>query len=598
MTRPLIKAAFAAVLALATPLPALAQAPAAQAAPDERVSAMRADILAALQALEVPGAAVAVVKDDQVLLVDGFGVRELGKPEPVTADTQFVMASTTKAFATFGLGLLADEGKLDFDTPVRTYIPEFTLADPIVGAQVTPRDMVTHRTGLPRHDLVWYDNNTISRQDVIARLRYLELSAPLREKYQYNNLMFISAGRLLERVSGQSWEDFTRARIFAPLGMTRSNFSVRDMAADANHASPHQRRDGKTATSDFRNADMLGPAGSMNSTARDLSQWLRVQLNGGMLGDTRIIGAETLAQMHRPQMSEGVSSSNPDIGDPAYGMGWRVDTYRGLKRVHHAGALDGFRASVMLFPQKRVGVVTLVNVGPSEAANLINLTLADRLLELPPRPWAADAAKRRSTSEALDVEAKKRLQELKKRNAPPSHPLADYVGAYDHPAYGRLTIKQEKGRLWAHINTYRAPLEHWHYDIFRSLNDGLDDTLENDRFSFETDIHGRIASFTVGIEPRVAPIRFKRAPDESWFTDKLRADAAGTYLLNRSRWVVTEAGGKLFAQAPGAAPALLELDIEPGVFVLSSNRAVRVRFQNGGMDLLQLDGIYSLKRAG
>ena len=204
----------------------------------------------AIHAWEVPGLAIAVVKNGQVVLAQGYGFRDVDKKLPVTPKTLFAIGSCTKAFTTFVMGTLVDEGKLDWDKPVRTYIPELRLHDRVASELITPRDLVTHRSGLPRHDLVWY-NATLSRKEIVDRLPYLEPTETFRSKFQYNNIMYMTAGYLVERLTGQSWEDAVRARIFTPLGMTGSNFSVKDSQKAADFARPYDDRDDKIVESHF-----------------------------------------------------------------------------------------------------------------------------------------------------------------------------------------------------------------------------------------------------------------------------------------------------------------------------------------------------------
>ena len=225
----------------------------------------------AIKAWEVPGLALGIVKDGRIILAQGYGFRDIEGKLPVTPKTLFAIGSCTKAFTTFVMGTLVDEGKLDWDAPVRNYIPEFRMYDRVATELMTPRDLVTHRSGLPRHDLVWY-NATISRKKIVDRLPYLVPSETFRSKFQYNNLMFMTAGYLVERVTGQSWEDTVRHRIFEPLGMTGSNFSVKDSQKTADFAKPYADRDDKVVEVPFRDISNAGPAGSINSNVEDMAR--------------------------------------------------------------------------------------------------------------------------------------------------------------------------------------------------------------------------------------------------------------------------------------------------------------------------------------
>lgn len=551
----------------------------------------------AIAEFDAPGAAVAIVADGRVVLAQGFGVRERGASAGVNADTQFVIASCTKAFTSAGLGILADAGTLTLDQPLRELMADFQLMDPVAGAGAGARDLLCHRTGLPRHDMVWYDNNAMSRADLVRRLRHLEPSAPFRARHQYNNLMYLTAGRLAEVVSGQSWEDFTRVHLLRPLGMNRTVFSVADMARDTNAARAHERRRGVVAVSPYRNVDVLGPAGALNSTARDIARWMLLHLNGGEIDGRRLIARDTLEQMHRPHLPLGQPSLSPDISDTLVGLGWRTDQYRGRRRVHHGGALDGFRAMVQLFPDARAGVAVFVNVAPSELPEMICRTVADRALGLEPRDWLGDALTRAKAGEEADAAARARKGEQRRINAPLTHPLSAYAGTYNHPGYGRLTVAVAGEGLKVSYNAFSADLTHWHFDTFNgAANASRDDTFEDVRFQFETDFDGRVAAVSAPLEPTVKAIRFTRVAEATWYDETLRARAVGDYMLAGRRWRVTRIGEHLYLQPPGNPPAKLELDIEPGFFVLASNRFVRVRFTAAGADLIQNDGIYQLTR--
>ncbi|MFQ5722068.1 MAG: serine hydrolase domain-containing protein, partial [Candidatus Aminicenantales bacterium] len=294
-----------------------------------------------LKSLNVPGVAMAVVVDDKVIMAKGFGFRDLENKRPMTKDTLLAIGSATKAFTTFTMGTLVDEGKLDWDTPVHNYIPWFRLYDLFASQRLTPRDLVTHRSGLPRHDLTWYNNYKASRQELVKRLAYLKPTADLRQKFQYNNLMFLTAGYLIEVITGQSWEEAVRNRVLNPLEMKRTNFSVLDSQKDTDYALPYREEKGKIEKIPFRNITNIGPAGSINSSAEEMSHWLIVHLNQGKYKGKSIIRTQTVEDMHLAYMPTGETPAIPEITPADYGLGWFIDTYRGHQRVHHGGNIDG-----------------------------------------------------------------------------------------------------------------------------------------------------------------------------------------------------------------------------------------------------------------
>jgi CubicO group peptidase (beta-lactamase class C family) len=258
-------------------------------------------VSAAMKSWNVPGLAVAIVRDGTVVLAKGYGLRNVRSNLPVTADTVFAIGSSTKAFTTMAMGILVEEGKLDWDEPVTKYLPRFALMDTFAGERMTPRDLVTHRSGLPRHDLAWY-NATLSRRELVERLPHLEPNAGFREKFQYQNLMYLTAGYLAGEVDGTSWEDVLRSRLLEPLGMKNSNFAVSDSQKTPDFATPYTLKEKAPIDVPFRIIDAVGPAGSINSTANDMAKWLQLHAGGGVVDGTRVVAARQIQEMHRPQM--------------------------------------------------------------------------------------------------------------------------------------------------------------------------------------------------------------------------------------------------------------------------------------------------------
>jgi CubicO group peptidase (beta-lactamase class C family) len=511
-------------------------------------------VAGALPSFDAPGAAVAVVKNGEVIFAQGFGYRDREKKLPVTADTLFAIGSCTKAFTTFVMGTLVDEGKLDWDKPVREYIPEFALRDPVASEQLTPRDMVSHRSGLPRHDLVWYNNLSASRADLVARLRYLEPNQPLRAKWQYNNLMFLAAGYLVERVTGQTWEDNVRQRILDPLGMGHTTLSVEGSQRSDDFAQPYDERKGSLVRIPFRPITNMGPAGAINSSAADMAKWLILQLGDGALGGRRLIARATLDEIHAPQMVVGTPSDRPDVSPPLYAMGWLTDIYRGHLRVLHDGNIDGFSAGVTLFPQDGIGFVVLVNQSDSLLPAALARLAADRLLALPPVDWLAEGRARLQQGRALERESRATQGTARHPGTHPAHPLPDYAGSYRNSGYGPLVVTLRGDRLEAVYNGLVTPLDPWHYETWSGA-DTADPILRGMKFTFRTDRDGEVAALEAPFEQQVPDIVFAREPaprlsDPAW----LRR-LAGTYDLKGAPITV--------AVAPGAAGLLLSVPGQP-----------------------------------
>ena len=530
----------------------------------------------AMKKLDVPGMAIAIVKNKEVIYAKGFGYRDVEKQLPVTADTLFAIGSSTKAFTTFVLGTLVDEGKLEWDKPVRNYIPWFKLYDPGMTERLSVRDLVTHRSGLPRHDLVWYNNYDASRKSLVERLPYLEPSADLREKFQYNNLMFLTAGYLTEVVTGKTWEEAVRERILQPLGMTRTNFSVADSQKEADAALPYRFHNKKVERIPFRPITNLGPAGSINSSVNEMSRWVIAHLNGGKYGDKRIANAATVEDMHLAHMTTGGTIGRPDISPADYGMGWFVNTYRGHRRVEHGGNIDGFSANVTLFPQDGLGVVVLTNLNGTPLRDLIVNVIADRLLKIEPVDWIAQAAAVRAASEAAEKEGDKKKQVTRVQGTQPAHKLEDYVGDYEHPGYGLFKVTMQEGRLEATFNGIHTPLEHWHYDTFSGLR-AADPTFENMQYTFQTDANGYVARVSAPFEPAVKEIVFTRKPDARLYEAEYLKRFTGTFQLPNAPVTISLKGNALTALIPGQ-PAYDLVPSLSGDFTLKQVQVVSLHF--------------------
>ena len=483
----------------------MAEADAAQIA-----SALREIVKKAMTALDVAGAAVAVVRADEVLLCDGFGVRDLADGEAVDDETLFATGSATKAFTTMSVAMLAEEGKLDWDTPVRSYMPDFALHDQIASAEVTPRDLACHRVGLPRHELSWYKAG-ISRAELVRRLRYLEPSRPFRTTFQYQNMMFTTLGYLVERLSGKQWEEYAGERILAPLGMRRSNFSVHRSQADQNHARPYARKSGANVEVPFAaDIDALGPAGAVNSCAKDMVGWLRLHLGDGEIDGVRLISQASLNLMHSPQMVIPQVVRDDRRHAPAYGLGWFTQVYMGKAVVYHGGNIDGFSAMVMLVPEERLGVAVLCNQEISALPAAVAFAAVDRALGLPERDWPAHL---RDEMEKLLAAAHQGGDYSRERvpGTGPSLALEAYAGTYEHPGYGTLRIAHGESGLALSYHPWPEPLplEHFHYDVF-VLRAELETIPTSWRIPFQLGLDGRVASLEVQFEPATPPIVFRR----------------------------------------------------------------------------------------
>jgi CubicO group peptidase (beta-lactamase class C family) len=468
--------------------------------------------LKAMAEWKVPGLAVAVVADGRVVYAAGFGYRDLEKKLPVTPHTQFGIGSCTKAFTAATLAILADEGKLDWDKPVRAYLPEFKLADPVISERATVRDIVTHKTGLPRHDNVWI-RSPLSRREMFERLQFLDLNRDLRQAYQYNNLMFMTAGFLVGSVAGSSWEDFARTRILAPLGMMETNFSVDDSRKAEDYSRSYTLVHDAVDEFPFYNVDALGPAGSINSTVLDMARWIQLNIDRGKIPGTparTIVSEKQMALLHSPQTIVPDELHYPELFYSSYGVGWRINSYRGHPLLSHGGAIMGFSALTSILPKDRIGIVLLNNLEDAPINGSLAYQIMDRLLGLEPVDWFGRL--RADLAEAKEKSEKARAERGKDRRPGtiPSHPLKEFAGEYEHPAYGTMSVTlDENGSLRAEYHQRVYTVEHFHYDYFRFRNDWMDAEYI---VSFATDAKGRIASLSIPLEPSVVDIVFRLKP--------------------------------------------------------------------------------------
>ncbi len=428
----------------------------------------------ARQAWQVPGLAVAIVKDDKVVLSKGYGVKRFGSADLVDQDTFFAIASNSKAFTSAALAILVDQGKLKWDDRVRQHLPWFQMNDAYAADEIRVRDLLCHRSGLGTFsgDLLWY-GTSYSPKDILIRSQHLKPEGPFRAHYGYSNLMFLAAGEVIQAVSGQSWSEFVQQNIIVPLEMSRTITSVRDLVAKDNFATPHKTYLDRSEPIAWVNWDSMAAAGGIISSVDDMSRWMRLQLRAGSLtGDKRIFSEATSREMwesHTPiRISPKYSARFPTTHFRSYGLGWALSDYQGRKNVGHGGGYDGMYSHVMLVPEEKLGVVVLTN-SMTGITDSIAYRVVDQFLGAPPRDWSQENLETfKKSRQAFQA----RIDETIKSVAPdskPSHPLEDYVGDFRCPLYGDASIKLENGSLVMRLApnpTMVADLTPLHYDTF------------------------------------------------------------------------------------------------------------------------------------
>lgn len=448
---------------------------------------------------DVPGIAVGIILDGEVFLADGFGYRNLEEELPVTTDTIFAIGSSTKAFTTMGISKLADEGKLDWNHRVVDHLPWFRLKDETATDQVTLRDLALHRTGLPRHDMVWYASMR-SRKELVESIAHLEPSAGFREGFQYNNLMYVTLGHIIEETTGQTWEEFTTQQILEPLDMRDTNFSVVDSQKSNDFALPYSVNNQEIEKLPFKTLDSAGPAGSINSSLNDMLKWVKAHLSGGQ----GLISAGRFADLTRPQMA---LPSAGDVQFSNYALGWMVDSYRGHKFVNHGGNIDGFSALVGFLPGDNIGLVVLANQNGSSAPTIVAYRIIDELLGIEPIDWGA-----RVQAQVSSLPTEILLAPPQIEGTQPSRELPQFAGTYSNSGYGDLEIGQSNGLLTLYYGDLELPLTHWHYDVFvASVHQGP--FVAQLPVQFISGIDGQINGVRVRLEATVDPIYFARQAD-------------------------------------------------------------------------------------
>lgn len=457
-----------------------------------------------MKTFEVPGLSLAIVKDGQVLLAKGYGVKKLGQPDPVDSRTLFGIASNSKVFTAVALGMMVDEGKIRWDAPVIDYLPEFQMYDPLVSREITVRDLLCHRCGLGlgAGDLMLWPASDLNRKEILKRVRYIRPASSFRSRYAYNNIMFVVAGELLERVSGQRWEDFVFERIMKKVGMDSSNTSCAMVAKAENVAWPHVPLEAKVVpVKTLYLTENVNPAGGINSCAEDMARWMLVLLNNGKLPDgTRLVSERVMNEITSIATPIPVSKPAEELAPAAmnfngYGLGLRIRDYRKYKVFTHTGGLEGYVSQVWLMPEVGLGVTVLTNQESSAAFAALTYQIVDYYLKAPEYDWVEAYRKFNERNARRLKEEIEGIYASRKKETRPSLPLQDYAGIYRDDWYGEVEIKEENGRLtmrFKHSPELYGELEHWHYDTFVAR--WFDRELRADAFvTFHLDHQGKIS---------------------------------------------------------------------------------------------------------
>ncbi|MEJ0032108.1 MAG: serine hydrolase [Bacteroidota bacterium] len=435
----------------------------------------------AVKEWDVPGLAVVVVQNGQVLLSKGYGVRELGKSDAIDSKTLFACASTTKAMTAACMGMLVDEGKVNWNDRVVEYLPEFQLYDPFVTREIRIRDLFTHNTGVGNADFLWGIMDVPS-DEVLHKMRYVQPSYSLRGGFIYQNIFYLVAGKIIEKVSGKPWNVFIKERIFTPLGMTRT-FPLLADVNDPNQTAPHYKIEGKITVIKHTKADEIGPAGSVWSCVDDMGKWMRVMIDsskyaGLSAGQTggRLLTPASWAEMFKPQVIAPMSFyPTTTITKPnwtTYGFGWFQHDYQGKKVNLHTGSLAGAVAIHAQLPEYKLGIYVFGNLDHAEVRHALMYKAFDYFALGGNRDWSADFLRLYRNIEAGGEKQEKDFEAKRVMNTKPTLALKDYTGTYSDPLYGTMVISVEGEELVAEVNKFvKARFSHWHYDTFRGWYD-------------------------------------------------------------------------------------------------------------------------------
>jgi len=530
-----------------------------------------------LAAWEVPGCAVAAVRGGQVELAGGWGLRDREAGLPATQDTLFAIGSTTKAFTATTIGSLVDEGLLEWDRPLRDYVPTVRLHDPVVSDRLTIVDLLSHRSGLPRHEFTWVGQPDRSRAELVRGLRYLPLSRDLRQEFQYCNLGYMAAGHVVEALSGVPWEDFVRARLFEPLGMRRTNLSVAEMLAGDDYSAAYTRREGVIVPVPQRPFPAMAPAGAINSSATDLARWLLAQLAGGQLDGVTVMSPATAKRQLTPHMLLPGGEELPGLTQYAYGLGWIIGRYREHKIVMHSGGIDGFQTQLVLLPDDGIGVAVLTNTSASMMHLIVACRVVDELLGAEPLD-AFGFFKPRFDAMMAGIGAAKTARRVIP-GAPLARPLSAYVGEYEHPGYGTLAIEVDGHALRPSLGTMNLRLAHRHYETFDLEWHELTDEPMVFPLTFLSGAEGDVDALTVQFESQVEPLRFDRRPD--MLNPELLRRLCGTYTMGPFEVTVALRAERTLTVTPPGGSGSPPLDLAPlsGLrFGVKDQPAVTVEF--------------------
>jgi CubicO group peptidase (beta-lactamase class C family) len=537
----------------------------------------------AVQDFGVPGLGLAVILDGDVALARGFGVRSIDASDCVDEHTRFAIGSVSKSFTAAAIGMLVDEGKLSWDARVRDYLDTFELFDPYVTRELTVRDLLTHRSGLERGDMMWYKSG-YDRAETLRRVRHLQPSWSFRSTFGYQNVMYMAAGEVLRKVSGLSWDDFVSQRILQPLAMTRSSSHITLLDKRENLAASHAEVDGKTQIIPAEEGTNANPAGSIYSSAHDMTAWLRLQLGDGNIDGKRLLTSGSMAMLHTPQMPIAYTapwtSIFPESTFLSYALGWFVYAYRGARIISHGGNIDGMSAAAAFAPELGFGVVALSNLDSSSLAQAVVFRALDEAVGVTQRDWINEFLENERVTKERTAFGKAERKRERLPGTTPSRSLDMYAGTYADPFYGSATVTHADGRLRFSFIGWEGLLEHYQLDSFLLDPELVVLKKYDPTVRFELDDFGKPAKVTMTLLGAVR-MPLTRVPDEPEaivLSPRELQALVGVYVTRapRARIRIEVLDGALKATLPGALTGA-QAEYVVSDLIVTSTDSVRIK---------------------
>jgi len=555
----------------------------------------------------VAGFAVAVVKGDEVIYSKGFGYRDVANKKVVTPNTLFAIGSATKAFTASLLGLLQKEGKIELDGKATDYLPSLRFYNQEMNSQITVRDLIAHRTGIERYDYSWILFNTSNRDSIIHRIKFMQPTAPVRQKWLYNNFMYLVQGMIVEKMTGKTWEQNIKEKFFVPLAMNRSNTDIKEFENDSDASLPYLTTDSVTKKIDYFNISGMGPAGSINSSVNDIANWLKVWISGGYFNKKEILPSSYIGEAASAQMviHGGLPAEHKDIHLSNYGLGWMISSYRGHYMVEHGGNINGFSANVAFFPSDKLGIVVLTNQNNSPVPDVVRNTIADKLFHLEKIDWNGLAVKHAKESSLANKQTEDNTKVKPILNTKPSHALKDYTGVFENGAYGKIKVWLDKGLLYASAGENKMQLKHVHFDVFDPLTvdkDGKVDSVSgNHLFNFISSQDGKIQSISLPLDDLEKPIIFEFKQEEIILSLKELEKYTGEYDLGNLICRLYIKDNKLFLYVPGQ-PDYETLFMGNDIFNIKALNGYSLKFEGledgktNSVSFIQPNGVFKASR--